>query len=284
MLIARLRADNPLGPVPLTCDAAGKTYILEGVGRITPAKLLDLENRQQLVWGVDHISRDRVLSAAVAQVRAETSGKAARAAAFAAAAAAAARETQGAASGIPAARTKFAATDRIAHDGRRVAWTETPVAAPPARQAKVTPRFRRLKIWNRVIFAIAVLAVVALVIRFPHPAAHQLALSFTRQATPHTELYFTDPQTLPTKLNVPGPNRFEFTVVNHEGRARAYAYVVTLTGSSGSTVIDKGTLSLGDNIGAGKVVDIVVTRQRAAYVVTVMLSGPRQAIYFRGYS
>ena len=69
MLVARLRPDNPLGAAPLTSDDGGETFVLEGVGAIAPAKLLDLENRRQLEWEVDDGTRQRLLAAAIPAFR-----------------------------------------------------------------------------------------------------------------------------------------------------------------------------------------------------------------------
>ena len=64
LLVARLRSDHPLGAVPLTYDDSDDTFVLEGVGEITAGKVLDLEDRRQLVWHVDEATRERVLASA----------------------------------------------------------------------------------------------------------------------------------------------------------------------------------------------------------------------------
>ena len=69
LLVARLRSDHPLGAVPLTYDDSDDTFVLEGVGEITAGKVLDLEDRRQLVWHVDEATRERVLASATARIR-----------------------------------------------------------------------------------------------------------------------------------------------------------------------------------------------------------------------
>ena len=89
MLVGALRSDNPLGGAPLTCDDATEAFSLQGIGEISAVKLLDLENRRQLVWS-DLVTREWVLETAAIRVRRETAAKAAAAVAAAAAAAVAA--------------------------------------------------------------------------------------------------------------------------------------------------------------------------------------------------
>ena len=76
MLVGALRSDNPLGGAPLTCDDATEAFSLQGIGEISAAKLLDLENRRQLVWS-DLVTREWVLETAAIRVRRETAAKAA---------------------------------------------------------------------------------------------------------------------------------------------------------------------------------------------------------------
>jgi hypothetical protein len=88
MLVAALRTDNPLGGAPLTYDDAIEVFALQGLGEVSAAKLLDLENRRQLVWA-DPVTREWALETAAIRVRKEAEAKAAARAAEAAAAAAA---------------------------------------------------------------------------------------------------------------------------------------------------------------------------------------------------
>jgi hypothetical protein len=92
MLVGALRSDNPLGGAALTCDEATEAFSLQGIGEISAAKLLDLENRRQLVWS-DLVTREWVLETAAIRVRRQTAVKAAAAAVAAAAAASVAAES-----------------------------------------------------------------------------------------------------------------------------------------------------------------------------------------------
>ena len=74
MLVGALRSDNPLGGAPLTCDDVTESFTLQGVGEISAAKLLDLENRRQLVWS-DLVTREWVLETAAVRVRREAAAR-----------------------------------------------------------------------------------------------------------------------------------------------------------------------------------------------------------------
>jgi hypothetical protein len=318
MLVATLRSDNPHGGASLTCDDATDAFALEGFGEITSAKLLDLENRRQLVW-VDSSTRERALRTAVATVRMETAARAKARALAAEAAAGAAAAGPHKAAGIPAASTKFEAPAGKAHAESRVVWSQPSgdepapdvaatagrgsssgtgapevgaleeLALPDSKEAgisgetdRVATGARRLWCWGAV--TAACLAALGLGLVFPHEIAHQLALSFTRQPTPYTELYFTDPQLLPASFSVPGPNSFRFTVVNHEGREYLYSYVVTVASSHGLSTVTRGTLDVVDGRSATAAVDFLTARRDTQYVVSVTVLRPLETIHFKGLS
>ncbi len=287
MQVARLRPNSPLGGAQLTCEDGGTRFFLEGAGEITAAKLLDLENRRQLDWGIDDASRVRLLRAAAGRARADAAAQvAARAAAARRAATSAAERGDGGAHGIPAVATRFAAPADDLHRGGRVAWREASAVAPPARPATTPSRARAGRGRARaVLVALAVcLALIALVAAFPRQTAHQLALSFTREVTPSTELYFSDAGSLPTSLSLRHPNRFAFAIVNHEGHDRVYSYVVTVTGPGESAVVARGRVELKAGAAVGRSVVFAPAEPGGVYLVSVRLAMPAQSIFFRGYS
>ena len=128
MLVGALRSDNPLGGATLTCDDATEAFSLQGIGEISAAKLLDLENRRQLVWS-DLVTREWVLETAAIRVHRETAAKAAAAvatattAAAAAAASTAAEDDRFEAESIP--------TDGRAHIAAGASGGRTLVFGPP---------------------------------------------------------------------------------------------------------------------------------------------------------
>ncbi len=317
MLIATLRADNPHGGALLTYDCATDTFALEGFGEVRPAKLLDLANRQQLVW-TNSSTRELVLRRTVASLGEEKAAQAAarefavekaataRAAAraFAADVAANASVEQTKATAGAAASAKFEAPTETAHEGRRAGWSQ-PLGDEPERGTvcalqgasapeKGTPdtatsrkgdrsRTAARRLWAGVVLA-ACLVVGGLGLAFPHELAHQLAISFTRQPTPYTELYFTDPQTIPGAFTVSGPNSFRFTVANHEGREYVYSYIITLASSYGVSTIERGAIDVGNGSSATKAVDFLPPKPDTQYVVRVSLLRPVQTIHFTGLS
>jgi len=140
MLVGALRSDNPLGGAPLTCDDATEAFFLQGIGEISAAKLLDLENRRQLVWS-DLVTREWALETAAIRVRRETAAKAAAAAAAAGAVAATALPPAAARgpAGVPAATTRFATP---VDDGRvagRLVWSEAMTGEGAASDAGAAP-------------------------------------------------------------------------------------------------------------------------------------------------
>jgi len=107
----RLAAVRPGGAYAgkvLVYDELRDTFALAGVGYVPHGKLLDLENRRQLVW-VDPVTREWALETAALQVRKEQAEKAAARAAAAAAAARAAAATQAAAAIRAAAASGYSA-------------------------------------------------------------------------------------------------------------------------------------------------------------------------------
>lgn len=279
MLVGRLRPDGPLGGASLDCDDRGRTFTLEGAGEISPARLLDLENRRQLVWGVDQATRERVLGLASAQLRREAASPAlARARMSVTAAADAAFEVGRDVHGVPAAPTRFDASAVLPHQGGRVVWTELPVPESRPTNAGMQPHVRRT--WVRAIAAAACVAAIAAGVLYFRHAAHWPVLSSTAQVAHYTELYFTDPGTLPTQLRERGPNLLSFTIFNHEGRPRVYRYVITLASRSGSSALGRGSISLAENTGVVTVVRLVPGGRHGPFRITVTIDDPRQTIYF----
>ena len=160
-----------------------------------------------------------------------------------------------------------------------IAAREAPSVAPALQPARRSPSSdRRTLLW----FAVAVLCVAA--VGIGSVVRHQIAPALTRQPTPFTQLYFSDPDSLPKALRVSLPNRFSFTVVNREGHDSAYAYVVTLATSSGSSTVAEGRIDLRNGRGATIGVDVSPTRRATEYVVTVSLVGRAKMIRFRAAS
>ena len=131
---------------------------------------------------------------------------------------------------------------------------------------------------------VAVLCVAAVGLGLGIAFRHQIAPALTREPTPFTQLYFSDPDGLPRTLRVSRPNRFEFTVVNREGRASAYSYVVTLASSHGSSTVARGRIDLRNNKAATVEIDVRPTRRATEYSIAVGLVGRDKTIQFGAVS
>lgn len=152
----------------------------------------------------------------------------------------------------------------------------------PKVESQLHPRIRR----GRLLVAIGATLVAALVfgLAYPHQIAHQIALAVTRQPTPFTELYFSDPKGLPKSLSISRPNHFGFTIVNHEGRDDVYSYSVTLASRYGTSVIARGRVDVEDNMKGTRLIDVTVSQRTTLYLVTVNLLKQGESIWFRGTS
>lgn len=143
---------------------------------------------------------------------------------------------------------------------------------------------RRLARGWWLALAVALAIAVGLVAAFPHQVAHQVSLAVTKHPEPFTELYFSNPRSLPKALSVSQPNPFGFTIVNHEGHDTAYSYIVTMTSARGSAVIARGKVDLRNNSTATRLVDVRPTSPGIKYSIAVGLVGRTETIWFTGVS
>ena len=311
MLIGLMQSAEWSGTRSLTFDDTTKCFRLEGAGEIQPAKLIDLANRGAILW-TDLVARDWTLRTASALLR-ERKAEAGRSRARAAAAALASGTEKDASSTLAQARPS-GPTLRKSNGRPPSAPSEelTPVPSsasgmgfqPSAGshdgvanqrqvQASIDNQARALRdngapdvrhVWPWLILAALCVTVVGLGFAYPREIRHQLAISFSRQPTPYTELYFTNPRTLPTFLSVSRPDSFSFTIVNREGRARVYSYVVTLSSSQGTSTVRNGTIDVEDGRASTRVVDVGPAKPGLAYTITVKLLGRSETIHFSAFA
>ena len=312
MLIGLVQSAERSGTRSLTYDDTAGSFRLEGTGEIQPARLIDLANRQAILW-TDLATRDWTLSTASALLR-ERKAEAGRSRARAAAAAALASGTGKDASSTLAPARPSGPTLRKSNGRPPSAPSEelTPVPSsasgmgfqPSAGshdgvanqrqvQASIDNQARALRdngapdvrrVWPWLILAALCVTVVGLGFAYPREIRHQLAIPFSRQPTPYTELYFTNPRTLPTFLSVSRPDSFSFTIVNREGRARVYSYVVTLSSSQGTSTVGNGTIDVEDGRASTRVVDVGPAKPGQAYTITVKLLGRSETINFTAFA
>ena len=123
----------------------------------------------------------------------------------------------------------------------------------------------------------------ALFVASPRQFAHQIEISVIRQPTPYTQLFFSDPGAIPSRLRLDRPDRFTFTIVNDEGQSSLYHFVVMMntTGLS-TTVVANGSLRLDDRGTGTRTFAFVPKKRRHRYLITVVLEGSSQSIHFYG--
>ena len=138
---------------------------------------------------------------------------------------------------------------------------------------------------NRRPFAVLLLSaglLVALFAASPRQFVHQIEISVIRQPTPYTQLFFSDPRAVPSRLQFDRSNKFTFTIVNDEGRTWLYHFKVMMSSARSSTVIAHGSLLLNDKETGTRTVAVVPKARQHRYLITVVLDGSSQSIHFYG--
>jgi hypothetical protein len=159
------------------------------------------------------------------------------------------------------------------------------LSRPDGRQDRAAPSQAPYKhVWRlaavTVLIVIGVIGIFAIV--FPTQFKHQLEISLIRQPTPYTQLYFTDPATLPKELKPGVVNKFAFTIINNEGHSEIYRYVVTMTRATSQTVVSTGSLTVGDNRQIMHTVGVEPRSKNSQYLIKVTLKGTVDSIQFYG--
>lgn len=123
----------------------------------------------------------------------------------------------------------------------------------------------------------------ALFVASPQQFVHQIEISVIRQPTPYTQLFFNDPNAIPSRLRLDRPNRFTFTIVNDEGQSSLYHFTVMMsTARSSITVVANGSLRLDDEGIGTRTVAFVPKKRRHRYLIYVVLAGSGLSIHFHG--
>jgi hypothetical protein len=131
-----------------------------------------------------------------------------------------------------------------------------------------------------VLLLVGALGIFAIV--FPSQFKHQLEISVVRQPAPYTQLFFSDPATLPKKLTVGRANKFSFTIINDEGHSQSYHYTVTITDAKLQKIASEGSLTLGDGQSIVQTVGVEPPSRGSQYLIEVALTGTANFIQFYG--
>jgi hypothetical protein len=110
---------------------------------------------------------------------------------------------------------------------------------------------------------------------------HQLALSFVRQPTHYTELYFAAPG--PVEVASDGDAvtvSVRFTVVNHEGRTTVYPYVVGVADQAGIPLGQAdGSIAVADKGSSTEAVPVVMPISAPWAAINVSLQSRAERLH-----
>lgn len=144
------------------------------------------------------------------------------------------------------------------------------------------PAKRRRKRTAIVILLSIVALITWLVASFPKQVRHQIEISLFRQPTPYTQLFFTQPDSLPSRLRIDRPSEFSFTIVNDEGSPENYGYSVILSTIGSHDVAKTGSLLVPSGDSTTRTITVVPKTRRSRYLITVVLNASGQSIHFYG--
>jgi hypothetical protein len=136
-------------------------------------------------------------------------------------------------------------------DAARATWREAPVPGP-----------RVLAVIGAVVIGLAIAI-------FVQPVRHQLSLSFTREPTQYSELYFTQ---LPRATN--GQLTLRFRIANRGTKDATYEYTIRVApGTTPGATIQRGTKRIAPNQVADVSITAKVRPAKGARTATVILAG-----------
>ena len=153
------------------------------------------------------------------------------------------------------------------------------------REAEASPIVKSKTPKGRLVTTIALLIITlaaGLCVFFPKQALYQLKISVIRQPVPYTQLFFSNPAKIPSRLHAKRRNGFSFTLVNNEGRVQIYRYQVTMSTSRSQTIVSDGSLSIADEERVTRSVSVIPKFRKSRYLITVTLIGTGQSIHFYG--
>jgi hypothetical protein len=129
---------------------------------------------------------------------------------------------------------------------------------------------------------IGVAIVAGLAVAFPKQVGHQIQISLFRQATPNTQLFFTNPAALSRQLRVDEENKISFTVINDQGSSRNYQYTVTVDDAAGKELATRGVFTVKNGGALSRNVLFEPKSHKTKYIVTVELNGLNLSIHYYG--
>ena len=129
--------------------------------------------------------------------------------------------------------------------------------------------------WDLWLYGTGIVAVILILATVLSPwVRHEWGLSLGRQATPYTQLGFTDAAALPASAVRGQAIHVPFVITNDEGKPLTYRYVVASGSGTEMTQLRSGASEVA--AGASWDVDAVVTPQCATSPCRVQVSLPGQ--------
>jgi hypothetical protein len=129
---------------------------------------------------------------------------------------------------------------------------------------------------------VGVAIVAGLAVAFPNQIKYQIQISLFRQTTPYTQLFFTNPAALSSRLRVDDENKLSFTVINDQGHSRNYQYTVTMDGAGSKELVTQGVFTVRNGGTLTRSVLFEPKFHKTKYIVTVELNGLNLSIHYYG--
>jgi sucrose-6-phosphate hydrolase SacC (GH32 family) len=132
------------------------------------------------------------------------------------------------------------------------------------------------------LFCLVLIIAVTLILSFVWAKQNNLLTLSSSQ--PYTELYFTNPNNLPTTITKDTWYFAPVTLTNHEGGQKTYKYTVTVFENGTQTKKNNGTVILSDSHSKALQVPYSVTTSGQKVLVVITLSNTNQRIQFYAQS
>ena len=147
--------------------------------------------------------------------------------------------------------------------------------------------FKKKKISYRLIISIVLILITAGLIagffqlfKYVPSIKESFILAANPKPETFTELYFENPLSLPSKVNLSEENNFKFTIHNLENKDMEYSYEVYIDINGGKQVIDKSSVLIKNNGYKTITVNFKITIPMQRFKVAVNLINKKQQIDF----
>ena len=133
-----------------------------------------------------------------------------------------------------------------------------------------------------MLFCLVLIIAVTLILSFAWAKQNNLLTLTSSQS--YTELYFTNPNSLPKSVAKDTWYFVPVTLTNHEGDRKTYTYTVTVFENGTQTKKNNGTVILSDSQSKALQLPYSVTTSGQKVLVVITLSNTNQRIQFYAQS